>query len=157
MKIEQASLSKRELYFDKLLELKAKSTSAKMCMVEPAKAFISLTEFLEQGRAVEVGDYLILYDYGPTWYSSKLHLIEELTMRFQKLYNNPVQDAVAALDVLARNIGARAIAVGDTQIGLMTPYYLDAGYTTLGTQLFKEIKYGIYSEDHRGSGADRRS
>lgn len=154
MKIVPASLGKRQIYFDELLKLRAKSPSAKMAMVEPAKAFIGLTEFLEQGRAVEVGDYLILYDYGPTWYSSKLHFIEELTIRFQRVHRNPVEDAVAAIEVLARNIGARAIAVGDTQVGLMTPYYLAAGYSMLGTQLFKEIRYGISSEDHRGPGSD---
>lgn len=152
MNIVPATLDKRMLYYDKLLELKSKSPSVKMALVEPAKAFIGLTEFLEQGRAVEVGDYLILYDYGPTWYSSKLHFIEELTLRFQKVYRNPVEDAVAAIEVLARNIGARAIAVGDTQVGLMTPYYLAAGYSMLGTQLFKEIKYGVSSENHRGPG-----
>jgi hypothetical protein len=154
MKMVPAELAKRQQYFEELLKLRAKSPSAKMAMVEPARAFIGLTDFLEQGRAVEVGDYLILYDFGPTWYSSKLHLIEELTIRFQRVYNNPVTDAIAALDDIARHIGARAIAVGDTQIGLMTPYYLAAGYSMLGTQLFKEIRYGIPSEDHRSSGAD---
>ena len=149
-----ASLDMRSIYFDAMLRLKAKSPSTKMGLADPATAYVGLTDFIEQGTAVEVGDFLILYSVSPTWYSPALHLIEELTLRFQRQYNNPVESAVAALDVLAKQVGAKAIAVGDTQIGLMTPYYLAAGYKPLGTQLFKEVSYGVCSQDHRGAESD---
>jgi hypothetical protein len=138
-----ATMGMRDVYFQALLRLKAKSVSAKMTMADPPTAYRGLTHFIEEGRAVEVGDYLILFDVGHVWYSPHLHLIEELTMRFQRVHDNPVESAVAALDVLAYQHGAKAIGVGDTQIGLMTPYYLAAGYTPLGTQLFKEVSYGV--------------
>lgn len=141
----RANILMLDVYFDALLRLKAKSPSSKMALAEPEVAYNGLREFILQRRAVEVGDYLILYDVGTTWYSSKLHLIEELTIRFQKRHMNPVSEAVDALTFIARQEGASAIAVGDTQIGLMTPYYLAAGFSPLGTQLFKEIDYGICS------------
>ena len=152
--MKPATMGMLPIYFDAMLRLKAKSPSSKMGLADPATAFAGLRNFIEQGTAVEVGDYLILYDYGPTWYSPKLHMIEELTIRFKREFNNPVESAVAALEVIARQIGASAIAVGDTQIGLMTPYYLAAGYTVLGTQLFKEVTYGVRTQDHGSSKPD---
>ena len=148
-----ATLQNHGMYFEAMLRLKAKSPSSKMGLADPVTAYHGLSRFINEGRAVEVGDYLILYDFGPTWYSPEIHLIEELTMRFKRDERNPVEEAVAALDVIARRIGARGIAVGDSQIGLMTPYYLAAGYNPLGTQLFKEVSYGICSEDHRPTGS----
>ena len=152
--IKPASLGLYNVYLDALLKLKAKSPSAKMAAVEVDEASRNLRKFLEEGRAVEVGDYLILYDLGSPWYTTKLHFIEELTIRFQRVYNNPVTDAVQAMEKLARMNCAQFIAVGDTQIGLMTPYYLEAGYTPLGSQLFKEIDYGVCPQDHWSPGSD---
>jgi hypothetical protein len=150
----KARLDRRNLYFDAFLRLKAKSASPKMVLAEPDVAYAGLTKFISKGQALEIGDYLLLYDFGTVWYSSKVHLIEELTIRFQREYNNPVTDVVNALETIARHIGARGIAVGDTQAGLMLPYYQAAGYSFLGTQLFKEVHYGVCEKDHGGASPD---
>jgi len=150
----EARLDRRNLYFDAFLRLKAKSASPKMVLAEPDVAYAGLTKFIQDGQALEIGDYLLLYDFGTVWYSSKVHLIEELIIRFQREYNNPVTDVVAALDTIAKHIGARGIAAGDTQAGIMTPYYLDAGYSFLGTQLFKEVHYGICEKDNGSASPD---
>jgi hypothetical protein len=36
-----------------------------------------------------------------------------------------------------------AVMAGDTQIGHMVPLYQAAGFVTLGTQLIKELDYGV--------------
>jgi len=143
-----------DVYFDALLWVKAHSPSEKMALADPPTAYQGLRNFIIDGTAVEVGDYLLLYSVGPTWYSPYNHLIEELTIRFKRTEGNPPEDVIDALDVIAAQLGCRGIAVGDTQIGLMTPKYLAAGYTPIGTQLFKEVTHGIRSQDHRSAGAN---
>ena len=152
--MKPATLGMINEYFDALLWVWSKSPSAKMALADPATAYQGLRNFIIDGTAVEVGDYLLLYSVGPTWYSPYNHLIEELTIRFKRTDRNPPEDVVAALDVIAAQLGCRGIAVGDTQIGLMTPKYLAAGYTPIGTHLFKEVTHGICSQTNRGSGAD---
>jgi hypothetical protein len=93
-----------------------------------------------QGRAWIVDGYLVLYDIGADWYSKKPYLIEQLIL---KVYDTdaPVENAIAFLELRAKAHGCVMVAAGDTQVGYMTPKYQAAGYSVLGTQLYKEIAW----------------
>lgn len=133
------------MYYTALLELLGKSPSLKMKFADREEALSGLQSFIERSCAVEVGDYLILYDVGTPWYSKTPHFFEELTIRFQRVFDNPVSDAVRAMKHLALAHGAKVIMVGDTQVGLMVNHYQADGYNVIGTQLLKDISNGIRS------------
>lgn len=122
-----------------LLEVQKKSPAKQMALVEPGAAWKHLDRARATGNLVVCGDYGILFDVGSPWHTTKLVLIEEIIIRFRRLYQNPVEDAIAKLDDLARLHGCVAIAAGDTQVGLMAPRYQAAGYISLGSQFYKEL------------------
>lgn len=122
-----------------LLKMKKQSPAAQMALAEPDTAFKHLVWASQHRRLVTCGDYGILFDVGSPWHTTKLVLIEEIIIRFRRQYQNPVEEAIAKLDDLARLYGCVAIAAGDTQVGLMAPRYQAAGYTSLGSQFYKEL------------------
>jgi hypothetical protein len=124
-----------------------------MAYAEPMEAELSVRHAIFQERAVIVDGYFIMFDVGSPWYTTKRYLIEDIILKIEKT-DAPVDTAIQALDVLARKYGCDAIAVGDTQIGYMTPKYINHGYATLGTQLFKGVPDGIRPQDHGGAVAD---
>jgi hypothetical protein len=86
--------------------------------------------FYEQG-------YFIMVDVGNDWYSPHPFLIEQIILKLHHT-DAPVSVAIAVLDDLKSQFNCKAIISGDTQVGLMTPHYLAAGYKQLGVQLLKE-------------------
>jgi hypothetical protein len=93
-----------------------------------------------EGRAWIADGYLVLYDIGSDWYTDKVYLIEQLILKVYKT-DEPVTTAIAFLEQRARLHGCVMVAAGDTQVGYMTPKYQAAGYSVLGTQLYKEIAW----------------
>jgi hypothetical protein len=91
---------------------------------------------MAEQRAYYVDGYFIMVDEGSDWYTDKKYLIEQIILKIHPTHA-PVSVAIAALDRIREEHGCVAIAAGDTQVGYMTPHYHAAGYTTLGTQLFK--------------------
>lgn len=136
-----------------LHKMLAKSPARQMRFADPIAAESSVHQAVMEGRAFISHGYFIMVDVGPAWYSQKSFLIEQIILKVEDT-DDDVRLAVRHLDDIARQFGCEAIAVGDTQIGLMTPKYLAEGYTFLGTQLFKEVPHGIHSQDHGHPGAD---
>lgn len=125
--------------FQALLGMLSNSPAKQMALAEPAAAYSHLLVAALNGKLLTFGDFAILFDIGSPWHTRKLVLIEEIIVRFRKRYGNTVESAVAQLEVIARDQGCAAIAAGDTQVGIMGPRYLAAGFTTLGSQFYKEI------------------
>ena len=128
-----------ELIFEALLRLHDKSPAKQMKLCEPEVAYRNLVQARSEGRLYVYGDYGIFIDVGSPWHTSKRVLIEEIVIRFRKAYSNDVDSAIQQLTVIGRSHGCVAVAAGDTQIGLMAPRYLAAGFEALGTQFYKEI------------------
>lgn len=122
-----------------LLVLLERSPAAQMKLAEEKEAYLHLLRAKLKQHLWVYGDFAILIDVGSPWYTTKPVLIEEIILRFRRGYGNTVESAIAQLDVLAREFTCVAIAAGDTQVGYMTPRYLAAGFTNLGTQFFKEV------------------
>jgi hypothetical protein len=139
MELQAARLSDVPLIFEALLKLLHKSPAPQMRLAEPEVAFQAMCTAVAEQRLYLYGDYALLVDVGSPWHSSKNVLIEEIIVRYQRHFGNNVESAIAQLEVLAERIGCVAIGAGDTQIGLMSPRYLAAGFTSLGTQFYKEI------------------
>lgn len=120
-----------------LLRLQAKANGrGQMAFADPMEAELSIRYAIHDGRTRIVDGYFIMFDIGKPWYSTQVMLIEDIILKIEET-EAPVDVAIQALDIIARELGCKAIAVGDTQIGLMVPKYQAAGYTVLGTQLFK--------------------
>lgn len=100
-------------------------------------AMASVVRAMREGRAYICNGYFIMVDVGSDWYTDRRYLIEQIIL---KVYDAPhtVASAIAGLEEIAKEHGCHAIAVGDTQVGYMTPLYQAAGFTTIGTQLIKE-------------------
>lgn len=94
-------------------------------------------EVTQSCRAVINDGFLILYDVGPPWYSSKCYLIEDLILRIGDSVDG-VDGAIKCLDTLKEFHGCVLIAAGDTQGGRMLNSYFNNGYGILGHQLIKE-------------------
>lgn len=137
--LEKPSRLETEDIYAAMLEVLSKSPAAHMKLAEPAVALGHLIVRSALGYLWVYGDFAILVDVGSPWYTTKQVLIEEIIIRFRRGYRNTVESAVAQLDVLARDFACVAVVAGDTQLGIMTPRYLAAGFTSLGTQLYKDI------------------
>lgn len=126
--------------FDKLLALLDKSPAPQMQYADAGAAWVSLENAIAEGRAYIAHGYFVMVEVGRDWYTYKTYLIEQIIL---KVYDThlPVSEAIACLDAIAREHGCEAIAVGDTQVGYMTPLYQAAGYKTIGTQLMKESSW----------------
>lgn len=118
--------------------LLAKSTAAHMAHADEDAANRSVYRAIEDGRAFVVDGYFIMVEVGRDWYTFDTYLIEQIILKIGPSERNDVGMAVRALDDIAKRFNAKAIAVGDTQMGMMLPHYQAAGYKVLGTQLFKE-------------------
>lgn len=92
---------------------------------------------IPDGHAWIADGYLILVSVGRPWYSGEEFLIEDLILKIGDSEGG-VASAIAGLESLAQRFGVPLLAVGDTQIGYMAPKYEAAGFTILGTQLYKE-------------------
>lgn len=128
------------LIMDALRALWAKSNATHMGMVDPMAAELSVRHAQHTGRAWFHGPYFIMVDHGQDWYSSKKFLMEQIILRVRPNTAGEhwtVEDAIEQLPVLRDFYGCDAIVVGDSQIGLMIPKYLAAGYVRVGTQLMK--------------------
>lgn len=90
-----------------------------------------------ENRVVVVDGYFIMFSVGPAWFTKAHFLVEDIILRIHPT-TQPVEVAIAALDTLRVQHECAAVVVGDTQIGVMEPKYLAAGFTRLGTQLIKE-------------------
>jgi hypothetical protein len=137
--LQRATEYTEELIYAALLELLGKSPAAQMRLAEPEVARKALSTARSNAALWVYGDFGILVDVGSPWHTSKRVLIEEIIVRFRRDYGNKVEGAIAQLDVIAKAFGCVAVAAGDTQIGLMSPRYLAAGFQPLGTQFYKEI------------------
>ena len=88
-------------------------------------------------RAVIHGGFLILFDIGQEWYSTKMIFCEKLVMR---VYDYGQADTIPGiLTRLAEHHGCEVAMAGDALAGKMTPHYEQAGWRHLGTTLMKEI------------------
>jgi hypothetical protein len=125
--------------FDKLLQLQAKSPAPQMALCEPDVAYRHLKQAVREGRLYLFGDYAILVDIGSPWHTTRRVLIEEIILRFRSVNKNSVESAIEQLSIIAKVRGCAAVAAGDTQIGLMSPRYIAAGFQPLGTQFYKGI------------------
>lgn len=136
-----------------LLAMLAKSPARQMKFADQGAAFAYIRQAVNVGNAYIEDGYFILVDAGRPWYSYKEYLIEELILKIRPT-TQPVTVAIKALSEIARSRGFEVVAAGDTQVGYMTPHYIAEGFTTIGTQLLKEIDNGIRPQDHRGAVAD---
>lgn len=137
-RLRYASEYDTRLIFEALLGLLHKSPAPQMKLCVPAVALRNLRSARDDGRLYVFGDYAILVDVGSPWHTDKPVLIEEIIVRFRSAYRHGVEAAVAQLDDIAKRHGCVAIAAGDTQVGIMAPRYLAAGFSVLGTQFYKE-------------------
>jgi hypothetical protein len=138
-RLRHASTLDVTLTFHALLKMLGKSPALQMKLAEPEVAYKHLVKAQAEGHLYVYGDYAILVDVGSPWHTSKLVLIEEIIVRFRRPYGHPVDEAIAQLPLIARQHGCVAVAAGDTQIGLMAPRYLAAGFQPLGSQFYKEV------------------
>jgi hypothetical protein len=124
-----------------LARLQAKSPAAQMKYTDLDTAMLHIEgNYLHRSRVV--GGYFILFDIGSPWYSKERFLIEDIILRIYPT-EFPVTVAIDALSTLATMNNCTAVMAGDTQIGHMVPLYQAAGFVTLGTQLIKELDYGV--------------
>jgi len=147
--VRKASTDEVQLIFEELLKLLQKSPAAQMKLAVPEVALAHLRAAQAAGHLWIQGDFAILVDVGSPWYTDRPVLIEEIIIRYRRDFGNPPEDVALALPLLAEILGCAAIAAGDTQVGLMGPRYLAAGFTALGTQFFKEIPNGVRAQAHR--------
>lgn len=127
-----------------LIRMLDKSPAPQMQYAHPAAAEASICWAIKERRAYIVHGYFVMVDVGSDWYTFNKYLIEQIII---KVYDThlPVTAAIECLDAIAREHGCEAIAVGDTQVGYMTPLYQAAGYKTIGTQLIKECNtHGVH-------------
>lgn len=129
-----------------------RSPAPQMKVMTPIDTELTIRTGIHEKRAFIVEGVFILVDVGIMPFSSKRVLFEQLVLKLQPDGN--VKAAVAALDDIARSFSCSHIAVGDTQIGKMVPYYESAGYAPLGVQLFKEVTHGMAPQDIRHSATD---
>lgn len=132
-----------------LIEMKEISPAAFMKYTDVTTAY----NYMQSARARVVDGYFILYDIGSPWYSQEKFLIEDLIIRIYPTTKR-VEVAIDALSRIAEHHGLKAVIAGDTQIGYMAPKYLAKGFVTLGTQLMKDIDYGLAPKGDGRASAD---
>jgi hypothetical protein len=120
-----------------LLDMREKNPDKQMQWADPMTAAKYMTTAADEGRAVVVDGFLILFTASPLWFTKARFLIEELVIRLPGT-SGPVESVTTALESLRNRHACVAIVTGDTQVGRMTPHYLAAGYKVLGQQFIKE-------------------
>lgn len=90
-------------------------------------------------KAVIAEDYLIVYDVGPTVFTNKSILFENLVVKLGK-FPGRITAVPEALDQLARKHNCVAIASGNS-VGRrgLSRVYERAGFKPLSTQFYKEV------------------
>lgn len=121
-----------------LVAMREKNPGKQMRFADEDTAHLHLHNAVAAKRAVVVQGYFILFDIGRPWYSKEDFLIEDLIIRIERT-DAPVRVAIDALSELAKGYHCVAVISGDTQIGLMAPQYLAAGFVPLGSQFIKEV------------------
>lgn len=126
-----------------MVALLSKSPAPHMRYVDTGQAERGVYLAVQEDRAWFVGPYFIMVDAGSDWYSADRYLIEQIIIKVPEADGGQgglaVDSAIAALDDIATLHGCSAIAVGDTQVGMMLPRYQDQGFRVIGHQLFKSI------------------
>jgi hypothetical protein len=138
-RLRKASEYDAYLTMQSLLRMLDKSPAPQMRLAVPEVAYRHLKASARNGMLYVYGDFAVLVDVGSPWHTDKPVLIEEIIVRFRKAHHNDVESAVAQLDHIAREHGCVAIAAGDTQVGIMGPRYIAAGFQPLGSQFYKEL------------------
>ena len=134
---QRANILKFPQYEAALLMLLRKSPARQMALVDIPSALEKFKKAIQDGEVHEVGDYLVWFQLSPTWYSgSKVIIIEDLVLRFQRIYDNPASDVAVYLKHLNTIYGTHGVVAGDTQVGAMGKVYEEAGFTPLGKQYF---------------------
>jgi len=128
-----------------LFQMREKSPAPQVRLAEPIEAELSVRHAIHEGRAYFLGGYFVMYDISRTWYSSKKVLIEDLILKVHEDSSVRLRDVIRSLSDLALMHGCKAVVAGDTQIGYMTPRYIQEGFQVLGTQLYKELHHGIHA------------
>lgn len=153
--LRPATLADHAVIMDALLKMLDKSPAPQMKYADENTARAHLYTAIRDGMVWFVGGYMIMVDVGSDWYSNRKYLIEQMILKaypFNKAAT--VRDAIAALDTLREHYGCVLTAVGDTQIGMMTPLYLEAGYLPVGTQLIKENYHRLGKKEDGDSRTD---
>lgn len=102
--------------------------------------FAGYTAIMEgRVKAVIADGYLIVYDVGPTVFTDKPILFENLVVKLGK-FPGRITAVPEALEQLARNHNCIAIASGNS-VGRrgLSRVYERAGFKALSTQFYKEV------------------
>lgn len=132
------------LIMGKLIKMLTYSPAPQMKFANKDAARANVVKAIQEARAYICNGYFIMVDVGSDWYSYDRYLIEQIILKIDDRAGG-VEIAIKALDELMVKFDCAACAVGDTQVGFMTPYYQAAGYVTLGTQLIKENNHRVHS------------
>lgn len=121
----------------KLQAMKDANTSIFMKYTDYDTASAYLTQAANDGRAVMIHGYLLVFAVCVPWHMIQPIIMEELVLR---VHDTPFPVSVVTdyLDALKAEHGAAFIAAGDGQVGAMSKHYLASGYQTLGIQFIKE-------------------
>ena len=123
-----------------LLALEAKSVAAHMKFSDFTVAMESVRRAANDGLALIFGGYFVLLDKGPTWYSKREFLIEQIVLKVHpNVHTWSLQDVIKFLPKIATWHGCCAVVTGDTQVGYMAQQYATAGYHCLGNQFIMEV------------------
>lgn len=127
------------LVINTLIAMREKNPGKQMMHSDPEIARAYIKQAVVENRCYMVDDtFFIMFDVGCLWFTDTPFLLEQLVLRVRS-HNFHVGNAIDALAELAKFHGCTTIVAGDTQVGVMTPHYINAGYQPLGTQLIKEI------------------
>lgn len=121
----------------KLQAMKDANSSIFMKHTDYDTASAYLTQAANDGRAVMIHGYLLVFAVCVPWHMTQPIIMEELVLR---VHDTPFPVSVVTdyLDALKAEHGAAFIAAGDGQVGAMSKHYLASGYQTLGIQFIKE-------------------
>lgn len=137
--MRKATPEELSVIWESMLHLKKVSPAPWMTITHEPTAYAYIEQAIDDGRVWFFGAYMVMVDVGCPWFTNKRCLLEEIVLkvhRDDKTFN--IQTVISAgLDQLASHYGCEATVVGDTQIGMLTPLYERAGFTTIGTQLYK--------------------
>ena len=133
-----ATAADEDLVIAAMYRMWSLNPSNQMVYTDETKALDYIRAACSGGRVMIVDEtFAVMFDVGCMWYSSTPFLIEECLLRIKR-NALPVEAAIVALDWLKDYYNCAMIVVGDTQLGVMTPHYIAAGYRHLGTQLIKD-------------------
>ena len=124
---------------DALALLQRVSPNPQMQYSDLMAAELGVRDFVHRSKCLIIGDYAVLFETGRIWYSNTDFMFEQLLIRFKRDEGNTVQEAVAHLELFAKELGCSVLVVGDTQIGHMQQVYTELGFKLIGVQLLKQL------------------